>query len=202
MTEDFAPGRIRQRWQLRAGAVCGAVVLALVSAGCSAASPRAAAPSKAAGIAWVCRPGQAASPCATSLAATTVTAGGALPPASWPHSATASMFDCFYVHGSDGLTGIGNTVNDGLTQNGGSQSPRTASTRRAVTRCLTAHDLTACAGRAARLVIVTEAAGRRRLLASEVYRAPAAEDGWRSACRPAEGSPGDSTDPHTKAGNG
>jgi hypothetical protein len=30
-------------------------------------------------------------------------------PATWPHSAMASKFACFYVHGSDGLTGIGNT---------------------------------------------------------------------------------------------
>jgi hypothetical protein len=58
---------------------------------------------------WVCRPGQAASPCAYNLAATTVTAAGTLQPATWPHSAAASKFDCFYVHGSDGLTGFGNT---------------------------------------------------------------------------------------------
>lgn len=58
---------------------------------------------------WVCRPGQKANPCASNLAATTVTAGGTLQPATWPHSAVASKFDCFYVHGSDGLTGTGNT---------------------------------------------------------------------------------------------
>ena len=63
----------------------------------------------AAGPVWVCRPGQAANPCAANLAATTVTAGGTLQPASWPRSATASKFACFYVHGSDGPTGIGNT---------------------------------------------------------------------------------------------
>jgi hypothetical protein len=58
---------------------------------------------------WVCRPGQAANPCARNLAATTVTAAGTLQPATWPRSAAASKFGCFYVHGSDGLTGIGNT---------------------------------------------------------------------------------------------
>lgn len=93
----------------RGGIAASLVVLALVTAGCSAASPRAGVPGSAAGIAWVCRPGQAASPCAASLTVTTVTAAGALAPESWPHSAIASKFACFYVHGSDGLTGIGNT---------------------------------------------------------------------------------------------
>jgi hypothetical protein len=84
-----------------------------MTTGCSSASPHAGAPAGTPGAAtgpvWVCRPGQAANPCAANLAATTVTAGGTLQPASWPQSATASKFACFYVHGSDGLTGIGNT---------------------------------------------------------------------------------------------
>ena len=107
-----APGAVRSRCRLLAGAVCGALVMALVTAGCSSARPHASALGRAAGQAgpvWVCRPGQAASPCAYNLAATTVTAAGTLQPATWPHSAAASKFDCFYVHGSDGLTGIGNT---------------------------------------------------------------------------------------------
>jgi hypothetical protein len=113
MTQDGAPGRVRRRCRLLAGAVCGALVLAVAAAGCSSAPPHAGAqasrPGEAAGLAWVCRPGQAANPCASNLAATTVTAGGTLQPASWPHSPAASKFACFYVHGSDGLTGIGNT---------------------------------------------------------------------------------------------
>jgi hypothetical protein len=39
----------------------------------------------------------------SSLAATTVTASGALAPVSWPGSALASKFDCFYVHPTDSL---------------------------------------------------------------------------------------------------
>ncbi len=100
------------RWLL-AGTVCSALSLALMTTGCSSASLHAGAPAgtpgAAAGLVWVCRPGQAANPCAANLAATTVTAGGTLQPASWPHSAIASKFACFYVHGSDGLSGIGNT---------------------------------------------------------------------------------------------
>jgi hypothetical protein len=101
-------GVVRPRRRLPAGAVCGAVALALATAGCSSAGSHASAPDKTAGLVWVCRPGQAANPCASNLAATTVTAAGTLQPASWPHSA-AAKFACFYVHGSDGLTGIGNT---------------------------------------------------------------------------------------------
>jgi hypothetical protein len=90
-------------------AVAGAALViaaGLITSGCSSSS---SGPSTPAGLVWVCRPGQAADPCASSLAATTVTAGGTLQLASWPHSAMASRFACFYVHGSDGLTGIGNT---------------------------------------------------------------------------------------------
>jgi hypothetical protein len=111
MCHQRVPGGLRPYSRLLAGAACGALVMMLFAAGCSSASPHASAPGRAAEQAspvWVCRPGQAASPCAYSLAATTVTAGGTLQPATWPHSA-ASSFDCFYLHGSDGLTGIGNT---------------------------------------------------------------------------------------------
>jgi hypothetical protein len=60
----------------------------------------------------VCRPGQAADPCASSLAAktvTAVTANGTLRPATWPGSALASKFDCFYVHGTDSFATTPNT---------------------------------------------------------------------------------------------
>jgi hypothetical protein len=58
---------------------------------------------------WLCRPGQAADPCAHNLAASAVTAGGALKPATWPHSGVASEFDCFYVHPTDSLAKTANT---------------------------------------------------------------------------------------------
>jgi hypothetical protein len=82
------------------------IAAGLIAGGCSSSSSGSSSP---AGPVWVCRPGQAADPCASNLAATTVTAHGTLQSASWPHSAMASQFDCFYVHGSDGLTGTGNT---------------------------------------------------------------------------------------------
>ena len=66
-------------------------------------------PSTLAGPVWVCRPGQAADPCAADLAATAVTAGGTLQSATWPQSALASKFDCFYVHPTDSLAGTANT---------------------------------------------------------------------------------------------
>jgi Protein of unknown function (DUF3089) len=112
LTPRNAPGPIRSRGRLLAGAACGALVLALATAGCSSAGPEASTPGKTGeqpGPVWVCRPGQAASPCGGDLTATAVTAAGALQPAAWPRSAAASKFACFYVHGSDGLTGIGNT---------------------------------------------------------------------------------------------
>jgi len=58
---------------------------------------------------WVCRPGQTADPCTSSLAVTAVTAAGALEPATWPRSATASKFDCFYLHGTDSVAKTPNT---------------------------------------------------------------------------------------------
>ena len=57
----------------------------------------------------MCQPGQAADPCVSNLAATTVTAGGTLNPATWPHSAAASKFACFYVHPTDSLAKTANT---------------------------------------------------------------------------------------------
>jgi hypothetical protein len=69
------------------------------------------AASPGAGIAWLCQPSQATAtnPCAYNLAATTVTAAGTLKPASWPRSAVASKFDCFYVHPTDSLAETANT---------------------------------------------------------------------------------------------
>ena len=114
--EERAPvrkhGTARSRCRLLGGVAGSAVVLVLVTAGCSAASPPGGAPGKAgqaAGPVWLCRPGQAADPCASNLAATTVSASGTLKPATWPHSAMASKFDCFYVHPTDSLAKAANT---------------------------------------------------------------------------------------------
>ena len=111
------PSRARPHRRVLGGVLGSALVLAFGAAGCSSASPTAGAsgkaPEPAAGPVWLCRPGQAADPCAASPAATAVTAvtaGGALKPATWPSSAAASKFACFYVSGSGGLTGIGNAA--------------------------------------------------------------------------------------------
>lgn len=111
------PSGARPRRRRLGAALCSALVLALGTANCSSASPLAGASgvaqetSPAAGPVWVCQPGQAPDPCAYNLAVTTVTAAGTLKPASWPHSAVASKFDCFYVYPTDSLA---NTANTGL----------------------------------------------------------------------------------------
>jgi hypothetical protein len=100
-------------------AVAGAVLViaaGLIAGGCSGSSSSSSSGSNSssgtlAGPVWVCRPGQAADPCASDLAATAVTAGGTLQPATWPRSALASKFDCFYVHPTESLT---DTANAGL----------------------------------------------------------------------------------------
>ena len=110
------PSGARPRRRLFGGALRGALVVALGTAGWSSASPPAGASSEApaqaasqAGPVWVCRPGQAADPCASSLAATAVTAAGVAKPATWPHSALASNFDCFYVRPTNSLATTANT---------------------------------------------------------------------------------------------
>jgi Protein of unknown function (DUF3089) len=113
-------GGARPHRRLLGGILGSVVVLAVVTAGCSSASPHAGSPGKAARPVWLCRPGQAADPCAASLAATTVTAAGTARPATWPHSAMASKFDCFYVHPTDSLaktatTGLAPTKADIFT---------------------------------------------------------------------------------------
>jgi hypothetical protein len=91
----------------RVVAVAPLVIAAgLIAGGCSSSS---SGSNTLAGPVWLCRPGQAADPCAYNLAATTVTAGGTLKPAVWPHSAMASKFDCFYVHPTDSLATTANT---------------------------------------------------------------------------------------------
>jgi hypothetical protein len=106
------PARARRR--LLGGALRSALVVALVAAGWSSASPLAGASSEvtrgAAGTLWLCRPGQASDPCTSSLAVTAVTAAGTLKSATWPRSALASKFDCFYVYPTESLAGTGNTA--------------------------------------------------------------------------------------------
>ncbi len=110
------PSGARPRRRVSEGALRSALVVALGTAGWSSASPPAGASSEApaqaasqAGPVWVCRPGQAADPCASSLAATAVTAAGVAKPATWPHSALASKFDCFYVLPTNSLATTANT---------------------------------------------------------------------------------------------
>jgi hypothetical protein len=104
--------RIGVRRRAMAGAVL-VIAAGLIAGGCSggsgSSSSSGSSPSTLAGPVWVCRPGQAADPCAADLAATAVTAGGTLQSATWPQSALASKFDCFYVHPTDSLAGTANT---------------------------------------------------------------------------------------------
>jgi Protein of unknown function (DUF3089) len=96
---------VRGRRAVMVGAAL-VIAAALTAGGCSNGSSSSNTP---AGPVWLCQPGQAADPCAGSLAATAVTASGALQPATWPRSALASKFDCFYVHPTDSLADTANT---------------------------------------------------------------------------------------------
>jgi hypothetical protein len=86
----------RPRHQLIAGAVGGVLVMTMALA-CSSAGA-AGAPATTTGAAFLCQPGQAADPCTSSLTVSAVTAGGTVMPATWPQSAAASKFACFYVY--------------------------------------------------------------------------------------------------------
>jgi hypothetical protein len=104
--------RIGARRHAVAGAVL-VIVAGLIAGGCSGSSSSTSSSSSSssilAGPVWVCRPGQATDPCASDLAATAVTGAGTLQPATWPRSALASKFDCFYVHPTDSLADTANT---------------------------------------------------------------------------------------------
>jgi hypothetical protein len=100
-----------RRGRLLGGALLSVLLVAFVTA-CGGSTP-ARAPGGAAGYAWICRPGQAADPCAPSAAAsavTAVTANGTLQPAAWPRSAVASKFDCFYVAPTESVAHTANTT--------------------------------------------------------------------------------------------
>ncbi|HTT90066.1 MAG TPA: DUF3089 domain-containing protein [Acidimicrobiales bacterium] len=119
-TNGYEMSLSRARWRRRGRgrALRNTIVLALVSVGWSSVSPPAGAsevPGPAAsqaGPVWVCRPAQAADPCASDLAVSAVTATGAVKPATWPRSALASKFECFYVLPTNSLA---TTPNTGLT---------------------------------------------------------------------------------------
>jgi Protein of unknown function (DUF3089) len=106
------PGRVRPHSRFLAAVLGSALLMALVTAGCSSASTPGGAPGnagQATRLLWLCRPGQTADPCASNLAASAVTAAGTVTPASWPHSAAASKFACFYVYPTTSLAETGNT---------------------------------------------------------------------------------------------
>jgi hypothetical protein len=113
----LAIGARRPR-RVMAGAACGVLALALVTAGCTSASRAAggsaATSAQASGSLWLCQPGQVPDPCAGNTAVSAVTATGAVAPAARPSSAAASKFACFYVNPttSQAQTQAGNT---GLT---------------------------------------------------------------------------------------
>jgi len=110
--EERAPvtkqGTARSRCRLLGGVAGGAVVLVLVTAGCSAAGRPAGAPGKTPGQVaaprWLCQPGRTADPCAGNPAVSAVTASGTVTPAARPSSAAASKFACFYLNPTFSLT--------------------------------------------------------------------------------------------------
>jgi len=112
-----ARGAARPRRRVMAGAACGVVGLAVVTAGCSspsrpsAAGGSAATSASASGPLWLCRPGQAPDPCDGSTAVSAVSASGAVGPAARPSAASASTFACFYLNPttSAAQTAAGNT---------------------------------------------------------------------------------------------
>ncbi|HUB70425.1 MAG TPA: DUF3089 domain-containing protein, partial [Acidimicrobiales bacterium] len=109
-------GRAKRR--LFGGPLRAALAAAVVAAVLSPAAPPASASREAPELAgaqgpgpvWLCRPGQAPDPCTQTLAVTAVTAAGTLQAATWPRSATASKFDCFYVYPTESLAATGNTA--------------------------------------------------------------------------------------------
>jgi hypothetical protein len=111
---SHTPGA-RGRRRLFGGFLGVALVLALVTGGCSSASPGPAAPGKpagqATGPAWLCRPGQSPDPCAGNPAISAVSASGAVSPGAQPSSAAASKFACFYLNPTTSVaqTATGNT---------------------------------------------------------------------------------------------
>ena len=89
-----APVMAPRRRLRRLGA--GLAVLAVALAACGGSTGRKPAVGKDPTV-WLCHPGSAGDPCATSLRATVVPSGGA-PSIVDPAPDTASRFDCFYIY--------------------------------------------------------------------------------------------------------
>jgi hypothetical protein len=91
------PGRAPALVLVLAGALT--LMTAVVSGASSAGASLAAKKSASSGTVWLCRPGQAGDPCASSEAATSVSASGATTAVPTPRPApSSSKFDCFYVY--------------------------------------------------------------------------------------------------------
>jgi hypothetical protein len=105
-------GAARPRRRVMAGAACGVLALALVTAGCTSASRAAggsaggsaAASGQASGPSWLCQPGRAPDPCDGNTAVSAVTASGAIGPAARPSTAAAAKFACFYLNPTTSAT--------------------------------------------------------------------------------------------------
>jgi hypothetical protein len=114
MSHRVLPGAPWSRCPPLAAALCTVLVVALVTAGCAStgrsAGARGNGPGAGAGPAWLCQPGQQDDPCASSLAVSAVTEAGTVTPASWPSSATAAKFDCFYVYPTASLASTPNAA--------------------------------------------------------------------------------------------
>ena len=84
--------RLRAAWL--AGAVAAGLFTVLVPAAAAATRPLRAA----SGTVWLCRPNQAADPCTSGRAATTVSGDGTTSRSAAPSAPPARRFDCFYVY--------------------------------------------------------------------------------------------------------
>lgn len=93
------------------GLLAGVLLSVLGVAACgSTSSSSSGRPGRAAGAVWLCRPGQAPDPCTSRLGVSAVAASGAVTTSTWPRSALASKFACFYVYPTVSLAATVNTA--------------------------------------------------------------------------------------------
>ena len=90
--------RVQRTRRFGAACLAGAVLVGALSTGLSAAGAALRAFRAGSGTVWLCRPGQAANPCASSRAATSVSGKGTTGVVLSPSSPLARRFDCFYVY--------------------------------------------------------------------------------------------------------
>lgn len=83
---------------LSAAALAALMPALLISGALPASAFAAAAPATSDGVTWLCQPGAAGDPCATSLTTSVVPASGSTQVVTPPTSPLASKFDCFYVY--------------------------------------------------------------------------------------------------------